>query len=166
MVMWLDWITQVRCGHKPSSADADHFCSKALLGVAICQVLDHRIGIDHIEAFVTKGQRTTIEDQCLHTGKTMSVILHFGQRNAAAGNLVRMFVQGLELLGECAMGARSSHVENTHRRRRFQQLDEKAELFLARFSMKVGKYLVHRVPKVVGSENRRLSAGVSSRMLR
>src|SRR3984893_6471714 len=139
MVMWLDWVIQIRCGHKPSSADADHFCGKAPLGAMIWQVLDHRIGIDHIEAFVTKGQRATIEDQCLHTGKTVPVILHFGQRNAASGNLIEMYVQGRELLSECAIGSRSSHIKNAHRRCRFQQLDEKAELLLARFSMKVMK---------------------------
>src|SRR5216683_8193845 len=63
MVIGFDRIPQVGCGHKPSSADADYFGSKALLRVMICQVLDHRVGIDDIEAFVAKGERATIEDQ-------------------------------------------------------------------------------------------------------
>jgi len=84
VVMWLDWIVQIRGSHKPSSADANYLCSKALLCIMICQVLDYCIGIDHVKALVAKGQRTTIEDQCLHARKTTPVILHFGQRNAAS----------------------------------------------------------------------------------
>jgi len=88
MLIGFDRIAQVGCGHKPSSADADYFASKALLRVMICQVLDHRVGIDDIEAFVAKGERATIEDQRLHARKTTLVILHFGQRKFRLPQLV------------------------------------------------------------------------------
>ena len=57
--MWLDWVVQIRRGHKPSSADAGYFCSKVLLCIVIYQVLDDCIGIDHVEALVAKGECTT-----------------------------------------------------------------------------------------------------------
>jgi hypothetical protein len=75
--MWLDWIVQIRGSDKPSSADADYFCSKVLLCNMICQVLDYRIGIDDVEALVAKGEGATIEDHRLHAGKTTPVIPHF-----------------------------------------------------------------------------------------
>src|SRR6266851_2882378 len=112
MVIGFDRIAQVGCGHKPSSADADYFASKALLRVMICQVLDHRVGIDDIEAFVAKVERATIEDQRLHTRKTTLVILHFGQRNSVSRNLLAMFVQGFELFSKREIRRCSYDIEN------------------------------------------------------
>jgi hypothetical protein len=84
MVMGLDGIVQIRCGHKPSSAHADYFWRKALLRVMICQVLDHPIGINHVEASIPKGQRTTIEDQCLSHQESHAANPVLRIRNAAA----------------------------------------------------------------------------------
>src|SRR3979411_3156215 len=96
MVMWLDWIVQIRRGHKLSAPDADYFCSKTLLRIMIRQVLDYCIGIDHVEALVRKGECATIEHRRPNARKTRLVIPHFGQRNAAPCNLVGMSVQGFE----------------------------------------------------------------------
>ena len=143
VVMRIHRAPQVRSRDKPTLSHALHFRRETLHQIKSGQVFEDRVGIDDIEGFVCEGQGASIENDCLHAGKTVAVILHVGERKAASGDLGAVFIEGFQLLRQSNLCPGCSHIQDAHLGSRVQRLQEEPMLLLARFAMQIEEQAVH-----------------------
>ena len=87
MVVRIDGIPEIRCSDEPSFSYALHLPCETIQPRISWQVLEDSVGVNDVESLVGKGQCASVEDNSLHAGEAVTIILHIREREATSNDL-------------------------------------------------------------------------------